>query len=107
MSNPDTVPISINILDKEYIISCPKSEQEALLAAARLVNDKIKGVRESGKVIGAERIAVMVALNVANELLQQQSQKKTYSYTMGSRIQSLQEKVEIALNKYRQMELQG
>ncbi len=101
----DTVPVTVHILDKDYRIACAKGEQDALLAAARHLNEKMSEIRNSGKVVGSDRIAVMVALNLAHELLGQQSQKENSSQALSKRIRALQEKVEIALNTSRQLEL--
>lgn len=59
----------VKILDKEYRVSCPPEEREALAEAARYLHDKMRDIRSGGKVIGLERIAVMAALNISYELL--------------------------------------
>ena len=59
-------PVTIQILDKEYVVSCPREEEDSLLTAAQLLNSQMQQIRDSGKIIGAERIAVMAALNIAN-----------------------------------------
>ncbi len=65
-----STPIAIRILDKEYNVGCPPSEREALLQAAQLLDRKMREMRDGGRVIGAERVAVITALNLAHELLQ-------------------------------------
>ncbi|MFZ5653293.1 MAG: cell division protein ZapA [Pseudomonadota bacterium] len=62
--------VSIRILDKEYQVQCPPDQQDALLAAARDLDQRMREIRRSGNVIGLERIAVMAALNLAYELAQ-------------------------------------
>ena len=69
MSEPNPL-IKVQILGKEYPISCPEQEQHGLLVAARYLDDKMRQIRNTGRVIGTERIAVMAALNIAHELLQ-------------------------------------
>ena len=101
----DVSPVTINILDKEYVISCPPSEEKDLLAAAQMLNQQMKELRQGGKVIGAERIAVMAGLNFAHEMLKQQSGRNDVNKGISNRIQVLQNKVESALGNYRQMEL--
>ena len=100
-----TKPMRIHILDKEYLVACPENEREALFASAELLTNKMKEIRDSGKVVGADRIAVMAALNMAHELLDQKSAKDDYQHTISKRIRALQEKIDIALNHGRQMEL--
>lgn len=62
-------PATIRILDKEYMVACPEGEQDALIASARRVDREMRKVRDSGRVLGTDRIAVMVALNLAHELM--------------------------------------
>ncbi|HKJ08573.1 MAG: cell division protein ZapA [Gammaproteobacteria bacterium] len=101
----DDGPISVRILEKEYLVACPADERDGLTASAEYLNSKMKEIRDSGKVVGADRIAVMAALNIAHELLQQKSRRQDYHQNMSSRIRVLQEKIELALNKGRQLEL--
>jgi cell division protein ZapA len=65
----------------------------------------MREIRQSGRVIGTERIAVMAALNIANDLLGSQKSKDDTTQTISRRIKSLQEKIEIALNTTNQLEL--
>ncbi len=60
--------INIKILEKEYQVGCPPDERAALLDSAELLNSKMREIRDSGRVVGLERIAVMAALNIANDL---------------------------------------
>jgi len=72
MSQSSTT-VEVKILDKEYLVACPEEEQEALIRAARHLDHKMREIRSSGKVFGVERIAVMAALNITHELLEQDS----------------------------------
>lgn len=101
----ETVTVAVQILGKEYRVACEAHECDALLASAHYLNDKLREIRDSGKVIGSERTAVMAALNMANELLQQRARKEDYMLTMGTKVRALQDKIEAALTKGRQMEI--
>ncbi|MES1998067.1 MAG: cell division protein ZapA [Pseudomonadota bacterium] len=68
----DSKGIDINILGREFRVACPEDEQETLLSAATYLDKKMREIRDQGKVIGVERIAVMAALNMAYELLSTQ-----------------------------------
>ena len=68
----DNKGIDINILGREFRVACPEDEQETLLSAATYLDKKMREIRDQGKVIGVERIAVMAALNMAYELLSTQ-----------------------------------
>jgi cell division protein ZapA len=61
--------VPVRIMGKEYNVECPPDEHEALVASAEFVNERMSAIRKRGKALGAERIAVMVALNLARELL--------------------------------------
>ncbi len=99
------LPVTVSILDKEYRISCQPEERESLLESAAFVDGQMREIRHTGRVIGTERIAVMTALNIANELLSLQKTKTDGSQTITRRIKNLQEKIEIALNTTNQLEL--
>jgi cell division protein ZapA len=97
-------PMRIHILDKEYLVACPENEREALFASAELLTTKMKEIRDSGKIVGADRIAVMAALNMAHELLEHKNSKDDYQHSISKRIRALQEKIDIALNQGNQLE---
>ena len=61
--------LDVSIMGREFRVACPEGEQEELLAAVAYLDRKMREIRDSGKVIGVERIAIMAALNIAHELL--------------------------------------
>jgi cell division protein ZapA len=61
--------LQINVMGREFRVACPENEQEGLLEAVAYLNKKMGEIRDNGKVIGLERIAIMAALNIAHELL--------------------------------------
>jgi len=65
----DTRAFEITLLGKTYRVACAEDERDELLEAVAYVDRKMRDIRDSGKVIGADRIAVMAALNIAHELL--------------------------------------
>ncbi|MEQ1801923.1 MAG: cell division protein ZapA [Gammaproteobacteria bacterium] len=99
------VQVNIKILEKEYQISCPASERAALVESADLLNRKMREIRDTGKVIGLDRIAVMAALNMANELLRSRSTGENLEGDAKLRLQAMRERVEGALQTSRQLEL--
>jgi cell division protein ZapA len=105
MSN-NAVPVTVRILEKEYRIGCPKEEQESLQETARYLNKKMKEIRDANNVVGTDRVAVMAALNIAHELLQSSGQGNAPEKAMGVKsAKNLQDKLETALNRFKQMEL--
>ena len=98
-------PIRVHIFEKEYLIACPDEEREALFASAEFLTDKMKEIRDTGKIVGADRIAVMAALNMAHELLGQKTVKDDYQINISQRIRALQDKIDVALSQGNQLEL--
>jgi cell division protein ZapA len=91
----NNVPVNITILDKEYRIACPIDEKDELLASAEYLNRHIKEIRNSGKVVGADRIAVLAALNITHELLTQRTQTEH----IGVRINKLRNRLSTVLDE--------
>jgi len=65
----DPKGLQINVMGREFRVACPEDEQKGLLEAVDYLNKKMAEIRDNGKVIGLERIAIMAALNIAHELL--------------------------------------
>lgn len=104
MTNP-TISTTIEILGKAYPIKCPEDELAALQQAAEFLNQKMCEVQESGKVINAERIAIITALNISYEFLQLDQQKQSFLQKVNQRISHLQDKLDTAIGKALQTEL--
>jgi cell division protein ZapA len=101
----DMAQVSVRILEKEYQFACPASERNDLLNAAEFLNAKMRQIRDSGKVVGLDRISVMAALNLANELLKGRSHEELMDSSLGLRLKSMRERVESALESGQQLEL--
>ncbi|WP_120994306.1 cell division protein ZapA [Stutzerimonas urumqiensis] len=95
MTQPTTV--TVHIMDKDYCIACPPEERSHLENAARYLDSKMRGIRSSGKVIGADRVAVMAALNITHELLHKQRQLDDEAESAKEHVRSLLERVDSAL----------
>ncbi|EAW32877.1 hypothetical protein GP2143_16516 [marine gamma proteobacterium HTCC2143] len=104
MSNETVI---VKLLDKEYQVACPPGQQQALVRSANYLDNQMRNIRSTGKVIGLERIAVMAALNISNELLQQDpdSSEIAPAAPNGSQVKNLNDKLDEALNRFRQMEI--
>ena len=63
-------PVKVTILDREYFVACPDAERANLLESAAYLNEQMREIRDSGKIVGIDRIAVMAALNIAHEMLE-------------------------------------
>lgn len=105
MSDAENIPVTIRILDKEYLIACPPREEAALQASARLLDERLRHIRQSGKVIGSERMFVMAALNMANDLVRLQSVDHEAGTRAGEHVRRLRERIEGAVAASRPAEL--
>ncbi|MBM68845.1 MAG: cell division protein ZapA [Haliea sp.] len=107
MSTVNTV--SVHILDKEYQVACPEDQQAELIISARYLDKQMRAIRDTGKVIGLERIAVMAALNISHELLKASGQGTVPAVADEAvdttAVASLQRKVDEALYQLRQLEI--
>lgn len=61
-------PVSIHLLDREYTVGCEPEERDSLLAAAKLLDGKMREIRGSNRMAALDRVAVLAALNFAHEL---------------------------------------
>ena len=96
--NPGAL-VSIAILDKEFKIACKDGEQEVLRASAQYLDKKMREIRHHGRIVGVDRIAVIAALNISHELLEQRQTYKLLERDLNERIRILQNKIEQVLNK--------
>lgn len=96
--------VVVKILDKDYQVACPADQAQGLQDAARYLDKQMRAIRDSGKVIGLERIAVMVALNISYELLNKDNQSQA-SENSQEQVRRLSERVDDALQRFSQMEI--
>lgn len=101
----ETARVSVRILEKEYQFACPSEEQEDLVRSAEYLNARMKQIRDTGSVVGTDRIAVMAALNLANDLLKGRNRDESQEMRLEMRLKTLRERVESALEDGKQLEL--
>ena len=70
MSKATSEPVNIRILDREYTVGCEPDERDSLMAAAKLLDAKMREIRGSNRMAALDRVAVLAALNLAHELQQ-------------------------------------
>jgi len=93
----ETTNITVQLLGKEYKISCPKSKESDLLTAARQLQERMRSIRNGGRTIGAERIATMAALNIMDELLQSRAELRAMEAKSQEQLDQLIGRVDSAL----------
>lgn len=90
--------VEVKILERSYVVGCPEDKQDDLLNSAKYLDRKMREIRDSGKVIGTERIAIMAALNIAYEMLHGSKE----SQESHDQIQRINEKLAAAIQALRQ-----
>ncbi|UTW44391.1 cell division protein ZapA [bacterium SCSIO 12696] len=95
---------NIKILDKEYQVSCPPDERIALLDSARALDQRMRNIKNSGSVLGLERIAVMAGLNLTYDLMKVQ-QDGAMGDEAKQRLQDLNNTLDDALQQFENAEL--
>jgi cell division protein ZapA len=105
MTHQDQARVSVRIMEKEYVVACPYEERSALLDAAEFLNARMREIRDTGKVVGLDRILVMAALNLAHEFLKGKDRESRLDNGVGQRVRALRERVESSLDKSQQLEL--
>ena len=74
-----SLTLDVSILGREYRVACKESERAELLEAVQFLDRRMREIRDGGKIAGVERIAVMAALNIANELLRARREPAAHS----------------------------
>jgi len=90
--------VNISILGRDFSVACPPDEQEALLEAATYLDGSMKEIQKTGKIIGAERVAIMAALNITNDLLKLQKTSAGQAQVQ-ERLNSIQARIDAALRE--------
>ncbi len=99
MTRGKSVPVNLHILEKDYVVACPEEERDTLMASAQYLNEKVKEVREGGKVVSTERIVVISALNIIHEYFGYKEQKEKEINRFNENTIRLQKKIELALSE--------
>ncbi len=97
--------VSVRILDKEYLIRCADDERTDLLDSAEVLNAKMLEIRDAGGVVGLDRIAVMAALNMANDLLHAKARDQALEGDVSDRLKSISDRVDSVLSNTQLLDL--
>lgn len=105
MAVPGQVDLTVEIMGREFKVACPADEEAALLASVTYLNDRMEQMRESGKVIGNERIALMMALQLAHESRMQAlaaqvpAQPVADEKRIRGRLKAMQQQIDLAMQE--------
>ncbi|MCH8248337.1 MAG: cell division protein ZapA [Proteobacteria bacterium] len=100
-----TAQVSVRILDKEYQVACPADERTNLLDSAEILNAKMREIRDTGRIVGLDRIAVMAALNMANDLLNANARDQELEGGISDRLKLISDRVDHVLGDSQQLDL--
>lgn len=103
--NDPYAQVSVRILDKEYQVACPANERTELLDSAEELNARMREIQDTGRVVGLDRIAVMAALNMANDLLRARERDRELDGDVSVRLRSISDRVESVLGNAQQLDL--
>lgn len=91
-----TKPANVNIMGKEYLVMCSDEERTTLDSAADLLNARMEEAKNSGNLIGSEKIAVLAALNIAHEMLLYRKIKDRHTFETDNVLDRIKKKIEVA-----------
>ena len=103
--NEPFAQVSVRILDKEYQVACPANERTELLDSAEILDAKMREIQNTGRVVGLDRIAVMAALNMANDLLRAQARDRELDGDVSNRLKNISDRVDSILGSSKQLDL--
>jgi len=90
-------PVSVIILDKKYQFACEPDQRTDLVEAARHLDECMSEIREAGRLMSLERIALQAALNFSADLLRLQRTETQRQEKIDSRIRLLADQIDDAL----------
>ncbi len=90
-------PVSVTILERKYQFACTPEERKGLIEAARSLDERMKEIREGGRLVSLERIALQAALNLSHEVLKLQQLSSLREERIDSRIRLLADQIDDAM----------
>ena len=97
MSKDASEPVSVIILEREFLVACTADERPGLIAAAHYLDSKMREMRNAARGAGLDRVAILAALNISHELLDARQQASTESTRLAEKLLALNTKLERAV----------
>jgi cell division protein ZapA len=97
MSSSTSEPVNVRLLDREYTIGVEPDERDSLIAAAKLLDGKMREIRGGNRMAAVDRIAVLAALNLAHELQQLRNESDSRDRELSRTLTDLQRKLDALL----------
>lgn len=101
----EQIPCTVTIMDKEYRVSCSADEEQSLIESARYLDEKMKSLKSEIGVVGADRLAVIAALNITHEMLQSQGTAEHLNNDIKNRLAALGKRIETSLGHGDELDL--
>lgn len=92
-------PVTVRIVDREYRVMCTPEQRRTLMESALFLDQQMREIRDSGKVSSMDKIAVMAALNLAEEVLKLRQQMHDRGDQVDSRVRDLADRLDRALER--------
>lgn len=94
MSGAGTEPVSVRVLDREYTVGVQADERDGLLAAARMLDARMREVRGNNRMVALDRLAVLAALNLAHEVQQMREERDAAQRELAATLESLNRRLD-------------
>ena len=101
----DASTITVKILDREFRVSCPLEEQQHLMDSAEVLDQRMREIRDTGRVIGVDRIAMMAALNLTSELLSHENVNEEANDVTNKALDRMADKIDRCLHETESLDL--
>jgi cell division protein ZapA len=105
MSEQQITSVQVKILDKDYQVNCPPSDQEALMKSARYLDENMRKIKGRGNIHGTEKIAVMAALNITHDMLRKNRLINETRHVTAQQIKEIEDKIDVAIASTRRLEI--
>jgi|TARA_B110000483_G_scaffold219385_1_gene273529 cell division protein ZapA len=105
MSEQQSTSVQVKILDKDYQVNCPPSDQEALMKSARYLDENMRKIKGRGNIHGTEKIAVMAALNITHDMLRKNRLINETRHVTAQQIKEIEDKIDVAIASTRRLEI--
>jgi cell division protein ZapA len=92
-------PVSIKLIDREFLVACEPEEREGLIQAAAFLDARMRKLRRASKIPGFDRLAVLAAMDITHELLELRNQQGTSASTLAGDLARLRQKLETAMER--------
>ena len=97
--------VQVKIMDKEYRVNCPPSDQEAFIKSASYLDENMRNIKGRGNIHGVEKIAVMAALNITHDMLRKNRLINETRHSTAQQVQGIETKIDSAIAHSRQLEI--